>query len=78
VITVSDVGPGLPEDALEEVFAPFFRLERSRGRDTGGTGLGLAIVKACVEGCKGFVRARNRQPNGLEVEIHLRSVEEQG
>src|SRR5262245_41523864 len=53
VISVSDSGPGLPESALEEVFAPFFRLERSRGRDTGGTGLGLAIVKACVEASKG-------------------------
>jgi two-component system sensor histidine kinase CpxA len=74
VITVSDSGPGLPENALEDVFAPFFRLERSRGRDTGGTGLGLAIVKACVEACKGSVRAHNRQPSGLEVEIRLRTA----
>ena len=71
IITVSDSGPGLPENALEDVFAPFFRLERSRGRDTGGTGLGLAIVKACVEACKGSVRASNRQPSGLQVEIRL-------
>jgi two-component system sensor histidine kinase CpxA len=78
VITVSDVGPGLPEDALEEVFAPFFRLERLTRSRYRRNGLGLAIVKACVEGCKGFVRARNRQPSGLEVEIHLRSAEEQG
>src|SRR5262249_20949878 len=69
VITVADQGPGLPENALEEVFAPFFRLERSRGRESGGTGLGLAIVKACVDACKGTVRAHNRHPAGLEVEI---------
>jgi two-component system sensor histidine kinase CpxA len=72
VITVADRGPGIPENALEDVFAPFFRLESSRGRDSGGTGLGLAIVKACVEGCKGTVRARNRRPCGLEVEIRLK------
>jgi two-component system, OmpR family, sensor histidine kinase CpxA len=71
LITVSDSGAGLPENALEEVFAPFYRLEPSRGRDTGGAGLGLAIVKACVEACKGSVRARNRQPSGLAVEIRL-------
>jgi len=74
LITVSDSGPGLPENALEEVFAPFYRLEPSRGRDTGGAGLGLAIVKACVEACKGSVRAHNRQPSGLAVEIRLRTA----
>jgi len=74
VITVADRGPGIPDGALDDVFAPFFRLDRSRGRDSGGTGLGLAIVKACVEACKGSVRAHNRQPSGLEVEIRLRTA----
>jgi len=71
-ITVADHGPGVPNTALEDVFTPFFRLETSRSRDSGGTGLGLAIVKACVEACKGTVRARNRRPAGLEVEIRLK------
>jgi signal transduction histidine kinase len=74
VITVADHGPGVPETALEEVFAPFYRLERARGRESGGTGLGLAIVKACVEACKGSVHAHNRKPSGLEVEIRLRTA----
>jgi two-component system sensor histidine kinase CpxA len=74
MLTVADSGPGVPENAFDDVFAPFFRLERSRGRDTGGTGLGLAIVKACVEACTGSVRAHNRQPSGLEVEIRLRTA----
>jgi len=72
LITVADHGPGVPDTALEEVFTPFFRLDASRSRDFGGTGLGLAIVKACVEACKGTVRARNRRPSGLEVEIRLK------
>ncbi len=72
-ITVADLGPGVPENALEEIFDPFFRVESSRSRETGGTGLGLAIVRTCVEACQGAVTARNRQPVGLEVEIHLRS-----
>jgi signal transduction histidine kinase len=71
LITVADSGPGLPEDALEEVFAPFHRLELARGRETGGAGLGLAIVKSCIEACKGTVQCRNRQPHGLAVEIRL-------
>jgi len=71
VITVADLGPGLPEDALEAVFAPFHRPEPARSRETGGVGLGLAIVKSCVEACKGTVRCRNQQPRGLAVEIRL-------
>ena len=74
-ITVADSGPGLPEDALEEVFAPFHRPESARSRETGGAGLGLAIVKSCVEACRGTVRCRNRQPSGLAVDIHLAAAQ---
>jgi two-component system sensor histidine kinase CpxA len=70
-ITVADQGPGVPEHAREEIFAPFYRLDPSRNHQTGGVGLGLAIVKACIESCRGTVRCRNRQPSGLEVEIEL-------
>jgi two-component system sensor histidine kinase CpxA len=71
VITVADSGPGLPEEEVERVFTPFYRLETSRNRASGGAGLGLAIVRNCVEACKGTVRCRNRVPTGLEVEIRL-------
>ena len=70
-ITVADQGPGLPEDALEDVFVPFHRPEPARTRETGGVGLGLAIVKSCVEACKGTVCCRNQKPRGLAVEIRL-------
>jgi two-component system sensor histidine kinase CpxA len=70
-LIVTDCGPGLPEAELDEVFAPFYRPEASRTRETGGAGLGLAIVKSCVELCRGAVKCRNRQPSGLEVTIHL-------
>jgi len=72
VLTVADSGPGVPEDILHQIFDPFFRVESSRSRDTGGVGLGLAIVKTCVEACQGTVTAKNCQPSGLQVEIHLR------
>lgn len=71
MLIVSDSGPGLPADALDRVFDPFFRIESSRSRDSGGVGLGLAIVKTCVEACQGTVTARNRTPSGLEVVIRL-------
>ena len=71
-IRVADRGPGLPESEWQEVFAPFYRPEASRTRETGGAGLGLAIVKTCVEACGGTVEARNRAGGGLEVTILLR------
>lgn len=71
VLTVTDSGPGVPEENLQQIFDPFFRLETSRSRETGGIGLGLAIVKTCIEACRGTVTARNCQPSGLQVEIRL-------
>lgn len=71
VITITDSGPGVPPEALQQIFDPFYRVEASRSRDTGGVGLGLAIVKTCVEACRGTVIAKNRQPAGLEVQIRL-------
>ena len=73
-VTVSDSGPGVPESALEKIFAPFFRLESARDRKSGGAGLGLAIVRSSVEACGGRVSARNRQPHGLEVIVVLKTV----
>lgn len=47
-IVIEDRGPGIPEPMKEKVFAPFFRLEASRNRDTGGIGLGLSIARAAA------------------------------
>ena len=73
----SDVGFAVavvvvPDDAVEKLFDPFYRIESDRSRQTGGTGLGLAIVKTCVEACRGKVYAENLSPNGLAVTILLK------
>jgi two-component system sensor histidine kinase CpxA len=74
LITIADCGPGVPEDALSQIFEPFYRLDESRNRRTGGAGLGLAIVKTCIEACGGSVSCRNRPASGLETTLRLRRV----
>ncbi|PDT43609.1 MULTISPECIES: ATP-binding protein [Sinorhizobium] len=71
-IRVLDRGPGIPEDQLEAVLNPFFRLEQSRNRDTGGTGLGLAIADQLATAIGAALTLRNRDGGGLVAEISLR------
>jgi signal transduction histidine kinase len=70
-ITVDDDGPGIPEDQLQRVFEPFYRVEQSRSRETGGVGLGLAIAQAVVAAQNGTLTLSNRVPNGLNAKIVL-------
>jgi len=69
--SVSDEGPGIPDEDLSRVFERFYRVDKSRARDPGGTGLGLAIVKHLVELHGGTVRAENRPEGGARVTITL-------
>jgi two-component system sensor histidine kinase CpxA len=74
VVKVTDSGPGVPEEFLQRLFDPFFRVDEARTREAGGVGLGLTIVKTCIEACGGTVSCVNRAPSGLEVTIRLKAV----
>ena len=69
-ILVEDDGPGIPDDAMEQVFAPFYRLEDSRNRETGGVGLGLSIARAIARHHGGDVVLGNNA-KGLRATISL-------
>ena len=73
LIKVLDRGPGIPEDQLEAVLQPFFRLEQSRSRETGGTGLGLAIAHQHALAVGGVLTLRNRDGGGLSAELGIPS-----
>jgi signal transduction histidine kinase len=66
VIRVADGGPGIPEAQMERVFAPFYRLETSRSRETGGSGLGLTIARNIAHKHGGTLTLRNKPGGGLE------------
>ena len=63
--TVTDAGPGFPEEMMARVFEPYVTTK------AGGTGLGLAIVKKIVDEHRGQIRINNRSPAGAEVSLRL-------
>jgi signal transduction histidine kinase len=73
VISVRDRGKGVPEEALEKIFRPFYRAEDARDRQSGGgTGLGLAITERAVRMHGGSVEAVNLSDGGFSVEMRLK------
>lgn len=71
VISVRDHGQGVPEEAMEKIFHPFYRTEDARDRESGGSGLGLAITSRAVRLHGGSVKAANSQSGGFEITISL-------
>lgn len=70
VIEIKDHGGGVPENELENLFRPFYRVGEARERKSGGVGLGLAIAQRAVFAHKGTIKAQNTT-DGLLVEIKL-------
>ena len=70
-ITVSDTGPGIPADKIDEALEPFRRLSAARESQQGGFGLGLAIVDAVSKGHDGLLLLEANNPSGLVATIRL-------
>lgn len=70
-VRILDSGPGVPEEDLERIFQPFYRIDDARNRKTGGAGLGLSIAARALRLHGGRVSASNRPGGGLEVEIRM-------
>src|SRR6202163_334238 len=71
VVRVLDSGPGVPGEALQKIFEPFYRLDDARNQQTGGAGLGLSIADRAIRLHGGQLHASNRKEGGLEVEIRI-------
>jgi two-component system sensor histidine kinase CpxA len=70
-ISVRDHGPGVPEESLDKIFEPFYRVTDARDRQSGGTGIGLAITQRVVNLHGGTIRASNIPGGGMEVVLEL-------
>ena len=64
VLSVTDTGVGIPDDAMDHIFERFYRVDKARSRATGGSGLGLAIVRAIVQRNRGRISVQTEVGKG--------------
>lgn len=76
ILRISDHGGGVPDEELENLFRPFYRVGEARERKTGGMGLGLAIAERAVKAHKGTITARNYN-GGLQIEIGIDTLKKE-
>lgn len=74
VVRVADDGPGIPEDQREKIFERFYRLEKSRSKETGGTGLGLAIVKHGAQRHGGTIEVGGEEGRGATFTLRFPGI----
>ena len=68
-IVVKDTGIGIPEECKSRIFERFYRVDKSRSKETGGTGLGLAIVKHIAEVLHATIHLNSTVGFGTEIRI---------
>jgi signal transduction histidine kinase len=71
IVQILDEGPGIPEEKIDAVFQPFYRIEHSRNKKTGGSGLGLAIVRQLCDVHGWKIKLISRKKRGLEAYIEI-------
>jgi signal transduction histidine kinase len=75
-VRVEDSGVGIPADELPKLFEPFYRVDRSRSRETGGYGLGLSLCKRIMEAHGGSISISSREGEGTEVALTFPALRE--
>lgn len=70
-VCILDQGEGVPEELLDMIFKPFFRVDKARKRGQAGFGLGLALAKRQINGIGGSISARNHSDTGLMMSITI-------
>ncbi len=71
VIFVKDSGIGIPPEHQTRIFERFYRVDKSRSKESGGTGLGLSIVKHAVQYLNGKIDLQSSPGEGTVIQISL-------
>jgi len=76
LVSISDEGPGIPDESLPYIFDRFYRAQTSRDRATGGAGLGLAIARSIITRHAGEITAANLESRGARFTFKLPSLKD--
>ena len=71
LITIDDDGPGIPENERENVFKPFYKIDKSRSDSKSSVGLGLSIASDTVKSHGGNIKLETSPTNGLRIKVIL-------
>ena len=71
LIIIDDDGPGIPENERENVFKPFYKIDKSRGDSKSSVGLGLSIASDIVKSHGGNIKLETSPTNGLRIKVIL-------
>ena len=70
-IIIDDDGPGIPKNERENVFKPFYKINKSRGDSKSSVGLGLSIASDIIRSHGGNIKLETSPLKGLRVKIYL-------
>lgn len=71
ILSVSDTGIGIPEDAVDHIYERFYRVDKSHSREIGGTGLGLAIARSAVLMHRGSIKLSSVEGEGTTFMVKI-------
>ena len=71
IIIIDDDGPGIPKSEYDNVFKPFYRIDKSRSQNKSGVGLGLSITNDIIRSHGGDISLGESPFNGLRVKVSL-------
>ena len=63
-LEIQDYGQGIPEEEMDLIFEPFYRVDKSRNKKTGGYGLGLSLCKTIIEAHGGTISVKSSMGQG--------------
>jgi len=75
IVTVIDNGISIPKEALPHIFEPFYRVDKSRSRETGGYGLGLSLCKTIMTAHQGKIAVESSPEEGTKVSLFFKDAE---
>ncbi len=74
MVNIKDTGISIPDEEKENIFEPFYRVDKSRSREMGGSGLGLSIVRSIINKHNGKITVTNNENGGTCFEIAIGKI----